>query len=79
MECTPPPNDLPAYRHNQDQGIPSASQFLHSVGWVHRGISTGNVLRATQIGELADLEYANRKDSNNTHEAICEPFSAVDS
>ncbi|KAI6107333.1 hypothetical protein EV401DRAFT_1892135 [Pisolithus croceorrhizus] len=45
-----------------------ALQFLHSVDWVHRDISGGNVLRWGKIGKLADLEYAKRMDSNTTHE-----------
>ncbi|KAI6021147.1 hypothetical protein EDC04DRAFT_2901404 [Pisolithus marmoratus] len=45
-----------------------ALQFLHSVGWVHRDVSAGNVLRAGQMGKLADLEYAKRMDSKTTHE-----------
>ncbi|KAI5981469.1 hypothetical protein EDC04DRAFT_2916514 [Pisolithus marmoratus] len=45
-----------------------ALQFLHSVGWVHRDVSAGNVLRAGQMGKLADLEYAKHMNSKTTHE-----------
>ncbi|KAI6017110.1 hypothetical protein EDC04DRAFT_2576906 [Pisolithus marmoratus] len=48
----------------------NALQILHSVGWVHRDVSAGNVLRAGQMGKLAGLEYAKRMDSKNTHEVL---------
>ncbi|KAI6110909.1 hypothetical protein EDD16DRAFT_1522009 [Pisolithus croceorrhizus] len=45
-----------------------ALQFLHSVGWVHRDVSGGNVLRWDNLGKLADLEYAKHMNSNASHE-----------
>ncbi|KAI6140067.1 hypothetical protein EDD17DRAFT_1499893 [Pisolithus thermaeus] len=45
-----------------------ALQFLHSVGWVHRDVSGGNVLRWDKLGKLADLEYAKHMNSNTSHE-----------
>lgn len=50
------------------QDVHKALQFLHSVGWVHRDISTGNILCAGAMGKLADLEYAKCMNSNITHE-----------
>ncbi|KIK22815.1 hypothetical protein PISMIDRAFT_651298, partial [Pisolithus microcarpus 441] len=46
----------------------AALQLLRSVDWVHRDISTGNVLCFGGMGKLADLEYAKHMDSNATHE-----------
>ncbi|KIJ06645.1 hypothetical protein PAXINDRAFT_121498 [Paxillus involutus ATCC 200175] len=43
-------------------------KFLHLAGWVHRDISVGNVLRHGNRGLIADLEYAKRTDSNQSHE-----------
>ncbi|KAI5996896.1 hypothetical protein F5J12DRAFT_725499 [Pisolithus orientalis] len=45
-------------------------QLLHSVGWVHRDVSTGNALRAGEVGKLADLEYAKRMNSKASNE-VC--------
>ncbi|KIN96006.1 hypothetical protein M404DRAFT_33665 [Pisolithus tinctorius Marx 270] len=50
------------------QDVYKALQFLHSAGWVHRDVSTGNALRAGKVGKLADLEYAKRMDSEATHD-----------
>ncbi|KAI6016804.1 hypothetical protein BKA83DRAFT_1976580 [Pisolithus microcarpus] len=48
--------------------IHKALEFLHSVDWVHRDISSGNVLCWGEMGKLAGLEYAKRMDSNTAHE-----------
>ncbi|KAI5993502.1 hypothetical protein EDD15DRAFT_2529998 [Pisolithus albus] len=48
--------------------IHKALQLLHSIGWVHRDLSTGNVLYWGGVGKLADLEYAKHVDSSITHE-----------
>ncbi|KAI5993447.1 hypothetical protein EDD15DRAFT_2166988 [Pisolithus albus] len=48
----------------------AALQFLHRVDWVHRVISGGNVSRWGGMGNLADLEYAKRMDSNAAHETL---------
>ncbi|KAI6032186.1 hypothetical protein BKA83DRAFT_4210425 [Pisolithus microcarpus] len=48
--------------------IHKALQLLHSIGWVHRDLSTGNVLYWGGMGKLADLEYAKHIDSSTTHE-----------
>ncbi|KAI6144040.1 hypothetical protein BKA82DRAFT_4179732, partial [Pisolithus tinctorius] len=50
------------------QDVYKALQFLHSAGWVHRDVSTGNALRAGEVGKLADLEYAKRMDFDATHD-----------
>ncbi|KAI5993507.1 hypothetical protein EDD15DRAFT_899625 [Pisolithus albus] len=48
--------------------IHKALQLLHSIGWVHRDLSTGNVLYWGGMGKLADLEYAKHMNSKVTHE-----------
>ncbi|KAI5993487.1 hypothetical protein EDD15DRAFT_896386 [Pisolithus albus] len=48
--------------------IHKALQLLHSIGWVHRDLSTGNVLYWKGTGKLADLEYAKHVNSNKSHE-----------
>ncbi|KAI6016909.1 hypothetical protein BKA83DRAFT_4329447 [Pisolithus microcarpus] len=48
--------------------VHEALELLHGVGWVHRDISTGNVLYFGGMGKLADLEYAKHVDSNKSHE-----------
>ncbi|KAI5993493.1 hypothetical protein EDD15DRAFT_2367230 [Pisolithus albus] len=47
--------------------IHKALQLLHSIGWVHRELSTGNALHFGGMGKLADLEYAKHMDSSITH------------
>ncbi|KAI5993484.1 hypothetical protein EDD15DRAFT_2529981 [Pisolithus albus] len=48
--------------------IHEALQLLHSIGWVHRDLSTGNALCWKGRGKLADLEYAKHIDDSVTHE-----------
>ncbi|KAI5984943.1 hypothetical protein EDD15DRAFT_2532928 [Pisolithus albus] len=48
--------------------IHEALQLLHSIGWVHRALSTGNALHFGGMGKLADLEYAQHMDCSITHE-----------
>ncbi|KAI5993508.1 hypothetical protein EDD15DRAFT_899602 [Pisolithus albus] len=48
--------------------IHKALQLLHSIGWVHRALSTGNALHFSGMGKLADLEYAQHMDCSITHE-----------
>ncbi|KAI6098863.1 hypothetical protein EDD16DRAFT_1226423 [Pisolithus croceorrhizus] len=50
------------------EDVRKALQILHTVGWVHRDVSAGNVLCSGKIGKLADLEYAKRMGSNTGHE-----------
>ncbi|KAI6046786.1 hypothetical protein EDC04DRAFT_1249602 [Pisolithus marmoratus] len=45
-----------------------ALQFLHSVRWVHRDVSAGNVLRVGGMGKLAGLEYAKRMEAETIHD-----------
>ncbi|KIP07792.1 hypothetical protein PHLGIDRAFT_12972 [Phlebiopsis gigantea 11061_1 CR5-6] len=40
---------------------------LHSLGWVHRDISCGNVLVVNGVTKLADFEYAKRQEDTNPH------------
>lgn len=43
-------------------------RILHSINWVHRDISLGNILRIGNQGKIADLEYAKRMGSEQSHE-----------
>ncbi|KAF9236967.1 hypothetical protein BU15DRAFT_63578 [Melanogaster broomeanus] len=42
-------------------------QYMHEAGWVHRDISSANVLRFEDRGLLMDLEYAKRMNSSESH------------
>ncbi|KAI5984951.1 hypothetical protein EDD15DRAFT_1687712 [Pisolithus albus] len=48
--------------------VHKALQLLHRVDWVHHVIGGSNILRASEMSKLADLEYAKPMDSNTTHE-----------
>lgn len=56
-----------------------ALRFVHSAGWVHRDISTGNILIDSHGNtKLADFEYAKKLDDNEGgHEirTVCFPFA----
>ncbi|KAF7795020.1 hypothetical protein EIP86_006164 [Pleurotus ostreatoroseus] len=45
----------------------NALRVLHGCGWVHRDISTGNILLFKDSVKLADLEFAARMDSIHDH------------
>ena len=53
----------------KDSRLPtcSALRVLHGCGWVHRDISTGNILLFKDSVKLADLEFAARMDSIHDH------------
>ncbi|KAF9236556.1 hypothetical protein BU15DRAFT_49861 [Melanogaster broomeanus] len=40
-------------------------RYLHKAGWVHRDISSANVLRYGDRGLIMDLEYAKKMDSSD--------------
>ena len=40
---------------------------MHDAGFVHRDLSTGNVLLVGGIAKIADLEYAKHKDDYSRH------------
>ena len=44
-----------------------ALRALHSCGWVHRDISSGNVLIVNEVAKLSDLEYAKREGDTSQH------------
>ena len=46
---------------------PVALYILHSLGWVHRDISSGNILIVDDFIKIADLEYAKREDDTSQH------------
>lgn len=41
-----------------------AVEYMHTIGWVHRDISAGNVLLVGDDGVISDLEYAVKLDSS---------------
>ncbi|KAF9240840.1 hypothetical protein BU15DRAFT_73700 [Melanogaster broomeanus] len=43
-------------------------RYMHMAGWVHRDLSSANVLRYEDRGLLVDLEYAKRMNSSESHE-----------
>ncbi|KAL4061808.1 hypothetical protein J3A83DRAFT_3097774 [Scleroderma citrinum] len=43
-------------------------RILHSINWVHRDISPGNIHRIDDLGKIVDLEYAKRMGSDQSHE-----------
>ncbi|KAF9239066.1 hypothetical protein BU15DRAFT_47133 [Melanogaster broomeanus] len=47
-------------------------RYMHMAGWVHRDISSANVLRFEDRGLIMDLEYAKRMDSDQTHEGTAD-------
>ena len=53
-------------------------QLLHEIGWVHRDISPGNLMRIGGLVKLADLEYAKRLGSDKTHDFRTVSFYWVD-
>ena len=46
---------------------PLALKTLHMLGWVHRDVSSGNVLIVNDGAKLADLEYAKREGDKSLH------------
>ncbi|KAI6144018.1 hypothetical protein BKA82DRAFT_33291 [Pisolithus tinctorius] len=43
-------------------------QLMHDIGWVHRDVSPGNVLRVGNQGKIADLDYSKHMHSDTTHD-----------
>ncbi|EGO04175.1 hypothetical protein SERLA73DRAFT_67889 [Serpula lacrymans var. lacrymans S7.3] len=43
-------------------------QLLHKYGWVHRDVSTGNLLVYEGNGKMGDLEFTKKSDQESTHE-----------
>ena len=43
-------------------------EALHSLGWVHRDISTGNILVVDGMAKIVDLELAKRIDDDPVHD-----------
>ena len=46
---------------------PLALTVLHTLGWVHRDVSSGNILVVDDGVKLADLEYAKREGDTSLH------------
>ena len=40
---------------------------MHKCGWVHRDISSGNILIVDGVVKIGDLEYAKRMDDDTSH------------
>ena len=45
----------------------TALQAVHKCGWVHRDISSGNILLVDGVVKIADLEYAKKMDDETSH------------
>lgn len=43
-------------------------QLMHDIGWVHRDVSPGNVLRVGNQGKITDLNYSKYMHSDTTHD-----------
>lgn len=40
---------------------------MHDFGWVHRDISSENILVVDGVGKIADLEYAKERGADTHH------------
>ena len=47
--------------------MPLGLRAIHEAGYVHRDISTGNILIVEGVAKIVDLEYAKRKDEITHH------------
>ena len=47
--------------------ISLALDILHKLGWVHRDVSSGNILVVGNQVKLADFEYAKREGDTSVH------------
>ena len=49
---------------------------MHESGWVHRDISSGNILIVDDIVKITDLEYAKnmKDDSSHSERSVCSFF-----
>ncbi|KAI0085143.1 hypothetical protein BDY19DRAFT_458366 [Irpex rosettiformis] len=45
----------------------TALDTMHGCGWVHRDISSGNILIVDDVVKLGDLEYTKKMDNENKH------------
>lgn len=45
----------------------SGLDLMHSLGWVHRDISYGNILLVGKRGKITDLEYAKEETDTSVH------------
>ena len=52
---------------------------MHRGGWVHRDISSGNILIADGDVKIADLEYAKnmKDDSSHSERSVCFVFHTL--
>lgn len=50
---------------------------MHKCGWVHRDISSGNILIVDGIVKIGDLEYAKRLDDDTSHAGRSVRFSHI--
>lgn len=54
-----------------------ALRELHSIGWVHRDISSGNILVVDGHAKIADFEYAKHENDFTMHGVRTVRFSLV--
>ncbi|KAI0086080.1 hypothetical protein BDY19DRAFT_996264, partial [Irpex rosettiformis] len=45
----------------------TALKAIHECGWVHRDISSGNILIVDNIAKISDLEYAKKMNDKSSH------------
>lgn len=45
---------------------------MHAAGWVHRDVSTGNILMDNKVTRLADMEYAKIAGQGDEHRLVRE-------
>ena len=57
----------------------TALQIMHKYGWVHRDISTGNILLVDGVVKISDLEYAKKMDDKTSHNgrSVCSTLLSV--
>lgn len=45
---------------------------MHAAGWVHRDVSTGNILLENHTARLADMEYAKKAGQGDECRLVCD-------
>ena len=56
-------------KFSQSNALISGLQAIHQAGWVHRDISSGNILMVDGVAKIADFEYA-KKMSDISHHTL---------
>lgn len=45
----------------------TALRLMHKYGWVHRDVSSGNILVVDGVVKISDLEYAKKMGDETSH------------